>query len=207
MDDRIERSVGLGAERHPLDGRGPVTEAVHLLAGQHHPHRALQLQRALHRQHHLVLWAQAGTERTADERRHDAHIVGAEAEHAAHIALHVLHALRLVEDRELAVAVPNHRRGKQLHRIVMLGRDEILGLVTHGGSGIGFRRVTTRLLGLFDHVGLVETRMQIGFVAFRLVFDAHQRGREARGLPVVGDHQGDRLAVELDGSVVERTKR
>ena len=39
--DRVERSVGVGAERHALDHRGPVAELIHLLPGQHDPHRAL----------------------------------------------------------------------------------------------------------------------------------------------------------------------
>ena len=43
---RVERSVGLGAEREALDGRRPIAEPVHLLARQHEPHRALQRQRA-----------------------------------------------------------------------------------------------------------------------------------------------------------------
>ena len=125
-------------------------------------------------------------------------VVRAEAEHAAQIALHVLHALRLVIDRELAVAVPDDGRGKQLHRIVMLDGDEILGLVTHGGGGIGLRRITARLVGLLDHVGLVESRVQIGGVDIRLVFDTHEGRRETRRFPILGDHQRDRLAVELD---------
>ena len=121
-------------------------------------------------------------------------------EHAAEIALHVLHALGLVVDRELAVAVPHHRRGKQLHRIVMLDRDEIFGLVAHLGRRKGLRGVAARLLPGFSdrHKALVALRIQVGDVRLLLVFDAHQRGREARGLPILGEHQRDRLAVEHD---------
>ena len=50
-------------------------------------------------------------------------------------------------------------------------------------------------------------RMQIGDVRFWLVFDPHQRGREARGLPILGEDQRDRLAVEHDLVVVERAER
>ena len=170
-------------------------------------HRALQRQRAQHRQHHLVLRAQARAEAAAHEGRHDAHIVRLHVEHAAEIALHVLHALRLVVDGELAVAVPHRGRGEQLHRIVVLGRDEIFGLVAHVGRRKGLRGVAARLLGLLDDEGLVALRMQIGDVRLLLVFDAHQRGGEARGLPLLGQHQRDRLAAEHDPVVVERAER
>ncbi len=207
VGDRVERAVGLGSERHALDRRRPIAEPVHLLAGQHEPHRALQLLRREHGQHHLILRTQARAERAADERRHDAHIVRVHAEYAADIALHVLHALRLVVDRQLAVAVPPHRRGKQLHRIVMLDRDEIFGLVAHSGRRIGFRRVAARLIGFVDDEGLIEPRVQVGDVGFRLVFDPDERRREARNLPLFGHHQRDRLSVELDLVIVERAER
>ena len=89
----------------------------------------------------------------------------------------------------------------------MLGGDEILGLVTHGGGGIGLCRITTRLVGLLDHVGLVESRVQIGGVDIRFVFDTHEGRRKMRRFPILGDHQRDRLAVELDVVVIERAKR
>ena len=71
----------------------------------------------------------------------------------------------------------------------------------------GLRGVAARLLRLVDHEGLAEPRVQVGGVLFRLVFDPHQGGGEPRGLPIVRDHQRDRLTVELDRVVVERTER
>ena len=133
--DRIERSVGVRAERDALDHRRPVAERIHLLARQHDAHRALQRARRQHRQHHLELRAQARAEAAAHEGRHDAHVLRLHAEHAAEIPLHVLHALGLVVDRELAAALEDHRRGIELHRVVMLDRNEIFGLVAHRGGG------------------------------------------------------------------------
>jgi len=151
------------------------------------------------------LRTQPRAERAADKRRHHAHIVRLYLEHAAQIALHVLHALGLVIDRELAVAVPHHRRGIQLHRIVVLDRDVIFGLVAHGGGRIG--PVGLAAPRLFDHETLVAPGEQVGAVRLVFVFDAHQRSREAGGLPLLGQHQGDRLIAEQDLVVVERTER
>ena len=103
--------------------------------------------RRQHRQHHFILRAQARAEGAAGKRRHDADIVGLHVEDAADVALHVLHALRLVVDGDPAVAVPHDGRGEQLHRIVVLDRDEILGLMAHVGCRVGFiarRRAASR---------------------------------------------------------------
>jgi hypothetical protein len=72
---RIERSAGVCAELDPLDHGGPVAEPIHLLPGQHEAHRALQRARRQRRQDYLILRAQPRTERAADERRHDPHII------------------------------------------------------------------------------------------------------------------------------------
>ena len=89
----------------------------------------------------------------------------------------------------------------------MLDRDEVLGFVPYGRRGKGLCRIATRFVGLFNHEGLIEPRVQIGGMCLRLVLDMHQRGRKTRDLPFLGDHQRDRLAVELDLVVEERTKR
>ena len=139
--DRVQRSAGVCAERDALDHRRPIAQRIHLLPRQHDTHRALQRARREHRQHHLKLRPQPRAETAAHERRHDAHILRLHAEHAAEIALHVLHALGLVVDRELAVALEDHRRGIELHRVVVLDRNVVLALVAHGGG-------SKRLLGL-----------------------------------------------------------
>ena len=144
--DGVERAAGIGAERKTFDGRRAIAEPIHLRAVQHDADRPLQRARSQHRQHHLVLRAQACAETAAHIGRHDADLVRLHLEHAAKISLHVLHALRLVVDRELAV-VPDRRRGEQFHRIVVLGGDEILGLVAHIGRRkrlLGIRRAASR---------------------------------------------------------------
>ena len=207
MGDRVKRSIRLRTERKALDGGRPIAEPVHLPTGQHQTRRALQRQRTQHRQHHLILRSQPCTEPTANERRDNAHIVRFLGEHAAQIALYVLHALGLVIDRELAAAVPPHRGGKQFHRIVMLGGNEIFGFMTHLGCRIGFRGIAVRFVGLLDDKRLIAPPMQIGDEGLLFVFDVHQRGSVARDLPFLGQHQRDRLAAEHDLVVVERTER
>ena len=88
----------------------------------------------------------------------------------------------------------------------MLDRDEILGLVPHVGCGISLVGLATWLLGLVDRDGIIEPCVQVGREIVRLIFDAHQGGREPRNLPLLGEHQRDRLAIELDLVVIERAK-
>ena len=110
VGDRVERSVGLGAEREALDrGRAGSRARTSAGASARAAPSARSAQRAQHRQHHLILRPQPGAEPAADERRHHAQIVRLPVEHAAQIALHILHALGLVVDRELAAAVPRPR--------------------------------------------------------------------------------------------------
>ena len=51
---------------------------------------------------------------------------------------------------------------------------------------------------------LVALCMQIRDVRFALLFDPDQRSRKARGFPILGQHQRDRLSVEQDPVIVER---
>ena len=97
-----ERAVRLGAKCHLFDAVGAVAERIHLSASEHETHRALQGACRQDREDHVVLRAQAAAEAAADKRRDNPDILGLHLEHAAQIALHVLHALRLVIDRELA---------------------------------------------------------------------------------------------------------
>jgi hypothetical protein len=94
-----------------FDARGPVGEPVHLLAGEHETHGALQRLGAEHRQHDLILRPQAGAEAAAHIGRQHAHVVRLHVEDAAEILLHILHALGLVVDGELAAALPDRGRG------------------------------------------------------------------------------------------------
>ena len=184
-----------------------MAESVHLLARQHEAHRTLQRAGGEHRQHGLILRPQSRPERAADERRDHAQIVRLQVEDGAEIALHVLHALGLVVDRELAVAVPHHRRRVQFHRIVMLGRDEVFRLVAHRGRRIGSVGIAARLFRLRHDEGLVALRLQVGDEVRFFVFDAQERSGEARDFPLLGEDQGDRLSAELDLVVVQRAER
>ena len=212
-----ERSVGFCAELDALDHGGTVAEPIHLLAGQHDTHRALQRERRKHGEHHLILRAQPGAEGAAHERRHDPHIIRLDAEHVAYIALYVLHALRLVVDRELAATVPDHRRGIQFHRVVMLDRDIVFALVARRGCGErrldraarlwNGERALARLCRGFQTAGFIALAPEVGGVRLFVVLHQDQRRREARDLRLFGDDQGDRLAAEPNPVVVERAER
>ena len=135
MGDRIQGSVGLRAQRNALDHRRAVAQHIHLLPGQHDAHGSPQRARRERREHRLELRAQGHAEGAAHEGRHDAQLVRLQAEHAAEIALHVLHALGLVVDREPAVLLDDRRGGKELHRVVVLDRRRVFALVAHGSGG------------------------------------------------------------------------
>ena len=207
MPDRIERAVGLRAESDALDRRGPVTEPIHLLPRQHDANGALQSERAKRCQHYLVLWPQAGAEGAAHIGREHADVIGLLAEHAAQKFVDVLDALRLVIDHEFAVAVPDDRACIELHRIVMLGRNEVVRLVLHGRSCKRSCGVAARLVRLLYLGGLAPLGSEIGRKRLLLViFDPHQRRGEFGGFPVLRYDQRDRLAVELDAVIIERAE-
>ena len=212
MRDRLQCPVGSRAQLDPLDHGRPVAEPVHLRPGENHTHRALQRERRQRGQHHLVLRPEPRAEATAHEGRHDADTVRLDVEHAAEVALDVLHPLGLVEDRELAVAFEYRRRGVQLHRVVVLDRDEVFALVAHFGRGercLGVaarlrrrERVRAGLRGGCQSGRLVPPAVQVGDVRLLVVVDPHQGGREPGDLRLFGDNQRDRLAVEQDPVVV-----
>jgi hypothetical protein len=89
----------------------------------------------------------------------------------------------------------------------MLGRNKILGFVAHIRCREGLRGIAARLGGLPDLERIGALRVRIGDEFFRLVFDAHQRGRKARDLPLFGQNERDRLSAELDRVVIEWTER
>jgi hypothetical protein len=72
----------------------------------------LQHVRRQNGEQHLVLRAQPRPERSPDERRNHANVVPGVTEDVARIILNVLHALRLVVDRESAPYVTDHGRWK-----------------------------------------------------------------------------------------------
>jgi hypothetical protein len=204
MADRGERPVRLRAERDPLDRARPIAERVHLLARQREAHRAPEHKRTQHRQRHVVLRTQARAECAADKERDDAYVVGPHIEDAAQISLHVLHALGLVVNRELAAAVPGHGGREQLHRIVMLHRDVVFGLMAPLGRRDRLVGLATCLRPPLHREGFIALSVQIRDVRRLFVFDAHQRRRKTCDLPFLGEDQRDRLSAEDDLVVVER---
>ncbi len=88
----------------------------------------------------------------------------------------------------------------------MLGRDEIFGLVTHGGCRIGFLGVAARLFEFLDDKRLIALLIQVGDECLLFMLYAYERGSVARDLPFLRQHQRDRLAAEPDLVVVERTE-
>ena len=216
MRDRLQRPAGRGAESDALNHRRSITQCVHLRPGQHDADGALQRPRRQHGQHHLELRTQPGAEPPAHERGHYPHVLRLHAEHAAHIFVHVLHALGLVVYRELAVFLDGDCRGVELHRVVVLDRDIILGVVPHRGRGESLGSVAARLRrrehGALGTRGLhrdggVALAEHVGDVRFALILHADQRRRKARDLRRLGHHQRDRLAVELDFVIVQRAER
>lgn len=87
MLQRLEGAVGSGAELHLLPGVGPVAEGEHLVARQHDPDRALEVERGHDGEKHLVLRAQPRAEGAADERRDHPDVVLREAEDVGDVAL------------------------------------------------------------------------------------------------------------------------
>ena len=207
MRDRLERSVPLRAQRQSLDARWPVGEPVHLLACEHEAHGALQRLGAEHGEHDLILRPQAGAEAAAHIGRQHAHIVRLHVEDAAEILLHVLDALGLVIDGELAAALPDRGRGVQFHRIVVLDRNEIFRLVPHRCGRKGLLGFAARLLRLLNLHRLVAPGEEVGRERFGFVFHGHQRGRKARDFPFLRQNQSDRLPVEQDLVVIKRAQR
>ena len=104
MDQRLQNSVPVGAERHGLNRGGAVAEGEHLLPGEHDANRALEFESSHHGEEELVLGAEARPEGAADEGRDDTDVVARESEDLHNVFLAVLGSLCLVVDRELAVA-------------------------------------------------------------------------------------------------------
>jgi len=183
--DHVEPSAGVCTQLDLLDHRGPVAEDIHLLSGQYEAHRALQCARRQYCQDHLELRPQSRTEGAADKGRHDPHVVRVHLEHAAYVALHVLHALDFVVDSQLDVALEDHRRRIQLHRVVMLNRHIILATVACRGGGERLlggtarlwwgERVLGRVCGGLQREGRITLAIQIRDVRFFLVSHADQR--------------------------------
>src|SRR6266403_735707 len=77
----------------------------------------------------------------------------------------------------------------------MLGRDEILSLVTHIGCRIGFLDIAARLFGLLYDKRPVALFMQVSGRCLLFILDPHQRSSIARDFPPLG-HAGTVLMSE-----------
>ncbi len=88
---------------------------------------------------------------------------------------------------------------------MVLDRDAVVGIVAHGRAGKPPRRIAPRLDGLVDLEGLLTPRMQVGRKALGPIFNVDEHRREARGVLILGHDQRDRLEVEMNLVVIERT--
>lgn len=118
----------------------------------------------------------------------------------------VLDALRLVVDREAAAAVPDRCRRIELHRVVVLGREDVVGLMANRCPSQRRCGVAARLVRLVHLGGCAAFGFEIGRKRLLLVFDTHARCREFGSFPVLRDDERDWLTVELDPVVVKRAE-
>ena len=186
--------VALEAGQQALDAvLDPLDRRVHGAGGDAHEH-------LLARDDALL------AEAAADVRRHDAHAVLVDAEHARHRGADDVRDLRRgVQDDALAAALPLGEAGAALerHRGQAAGGelrlDDELGAgqhVVHLGV-VGERHVEQHVgLELIVHARRVvlERRLDRADRVVGLVVDDDQLGRVLRGVRGVGDHHGDRLA-------------
>lgn len=207
VHDCTERSVGACAERDALDGHRAVAESIHLPPGQHDTNRSLEFERCKRSQHHLMLRPQSGPEGASDIGRDHADIIRLLAKHTAQKVVDVLDPLRLVIDCEPAVAVPDDGACIELHRIVMLRREDVIRLVPHCGHRQRRRGVAARLMRPI-HLGCLATLgLEIRRKRLLIVFDTHSGRGEFGSLPILRDDERDWLAVESDHVVIERAER
>ena len=175
--------VAVGAECNPLDGCRAIAEAIHLLARQDDADRAFE--RGAPSTARTTWYCGRKPEPKAPPTKATRPApVRASSRRRCKVALHVLHALRFVVDVSLPPAVPDDRRGEQLHRIVVLDRDVIVGLVSHVGSGEGLVGVASRLRRL---VATLCPRSRRACSSVELVFSSsysttYERGRNSAPL-------------------------
>jgi hypothetical protein len=86
---------------------------------------------------------------------------------------------------------------------VVLERMRVLGFVPHRGTlecllGIAAIFGVRRAVFVFRIVGFGALGVEIGDMRLARVFDSHERGRVARNLGRLGDHQRNRLTAEMD---------
>ena len=190
MPERGEPSVTIGCERQFVHVCGTIAERKHLLAGQRHPHRALERVRRQHGERQFILRAQSGSESASDVGRQHAHFVARHPEHAGHVVAAVLGSLRLVEDGNAVVALPHCRRREWLHWIVVLDRHAIFRFDPHRGllerrRGLAARDGVLRV-ALRNRVAFA-LRVEIGDVRLALIFDANERSGKSRDLELLRD--------------------
>ena len=210
VDDRLERPVG-PAPTDTLDRRRPVPEDVNICWRV----RTTRTDRCSSRaastaRKHLVLRAQARAEGPADIRRDDANVVGLEAEHVAEIVVDVLHALGLVVDGERAV-----RLADTVVANISIGLWCSTGTRTRRRPAPAPRRGPCRrgraasaggLSG--SSAGSAASRWSSGpWRAAGSSYSTRRASRRSGPARGFGDHQGDRLAAEMDLGVVERAER
>jgi hypothetical protein len=121
---------------------------------------------------------QSHPEGAADMFVDDADVLLAQPEHFAEPALHVLRSLRLVVNREAAVALPDAGRAEHLHGIVMLRRQRVFQvdaerrvLESFGGIAARLRRPRHPRAFAGRAVGLLDRLLEVGEMRLFLVSD------------------------------------
>src|SRR5262249_48851006 len=177
------------------------------------PDGPLDPDRRKHRQVQLIVRPEADTKGSADIGRQQVDLVLGEAEHAAHIAMAIRRALRLVVDGEAPIVFPHRRGTEAFHRIVMLDRRAIGVLDFDRRLRESLVDVATwawippweSLLGRL--VSLADLRVDIGDRLLRLVLDFDERCCEARDFELLRHDERNGLPCEQYLVVVKRPER
>ena len=91
------------------------------------------------------------SERAADERTNDPHILSLEPERARQNVLHTFHELGRVVERQILIALPMRDRARHLDRIVRFRRRDV-GLLDLDQTRVFQRRLHVALLKLHRRV-------------------------------------------------------
>ena len=133
MRNRREPAVAVGTQAHALDRRRAIADhREHLLSGEGQLHRSPRNHRRHHRENHVCVGEELGTEPTADIRRDHAHALGWESERLRDIVADPVCALvRIIQGD--AVPAPRRDRRMRFERIVVVCRRRI-GVVERDSS-------------------------------------------------------------------------
>ena len=214
VNERGQAAVLRCSDRHPLHRVRPISHAVvHLPTRQHDLDRTFGHACAKRGQRDVRPRAQAGPERAAHERRHDANVLGRHAEHRGDFLRYVVHPLRLVPQGE-SIAVPCGDRRVHLDRIVVFAGDHVPLVDLHVRTcqcslrvaASRLRRTLLALVGFLlrghHHLGA----RNVGDRSLRPVGDPYEAHRMHGLLERLRDDEPDGLALVRHAIVLEDVK-